>query len=164
MKTFGPKRMREIAHHEAGHAVAAFRDNHSIIEEVWISRTPIDGAYGKVVRRNSVADKDLTDSENSEWHIDEMIVCCAGPEAERRYNPKRGEMEVSDRLELDRLVNAAMGLKQPEKEKLKRGAKINAEALVLNEWPAIEKVATSLFERGRFTGDEVAHLIGVPRA
>jgi hypothetical protein len=159
MKPFGPKRMREIAHHEAGHAVVAFRDNHSVIQEVWISVTPIDGAYGKVVRQNSVADKDLTDSENSEWHTDEMIICCAGPEAERRYNPKRTEMEMSDRLELDRLVNAAIGLNQQGKEKQKRWAKINAKALVDREWSAIEKVATSLFERGRLTGEEVAHLI-----
>jgi hypothetical protein len=152
--------MREIAHHEAGHAVAAFRDNYSVIKEIWISPHLIDGRYGNTVRINSVANKDLTDAENQKWHEDEMIICCAGPEAERRFNPKRQKMAASDRHELDRLIDSAVGLSQQEREALARHAKVNANALVYREWPAIERVAAALFDRGNLTGDDVARLIG----
>jgi hypothetical protein len=73
-------------------------------------------------------------------------------------------MAASDRERLDWLLSNAVGLSPKDKRELKRSAKRAAREFVAREWAVIKRVAASLFERGRLTGDEVAHLIGVPRA
>jgi hypothetical protein len=130
VKKLGPKRMCEVAHHEAGHAVAAAHAGDQI-DKVWINSSDPHGEYGKLERPNPDASKDMTEEELRSRGNAELIICCAGPEAERRYNSARLQYPASDRARLDWLLNNTIGLSQSEKEELKRWAMRAAENLLL---------------------------------
>jgi hypothetical protein len=158
MKPFGPKRTRlEIAHHEAGHAVAGFHLG-DLITEVWI-----DDEEGATKRPNTEVFDDLSQAQLRERVETELIICWAGPEAERRFNPKCCKMAASDRVRFDWVCSTVVGLSPKDKREWKRDTRRAAREIVTREWVAIEKVATSLFERGRLTGEEVAQLIEATR-
>ena len=163
MQKQSPKRLRAIAHHEAGHVVAAHRAGRDI-RQVQISAEAFeDGSFGKTQHLNPIFGQELDDGDPrlTEYGDAELIIALAGPEAESRLDPKR-TIAPSDQAEVDRILGATINLSQAEKEKYLRWARRVARQIVEDDWPAIQRVAAALLEHGSLSGDEVAQLTPRP--
>ena len=153
------KRRLAIAHHEAGHAVAAFRAGREI-REVCIAAVTDDPRYdGNIQHNNPLYGQHLEagDERLSDYYGGELIIALAGPEAERRHDSVTGiagnDLDVAQEI-LDRFVGSGV-----ERESLLRLAQRETRDLVNREWPAIERVAAALLRHGRLTGGQLAQLI-----
>jgi len=119
---------RQIAHHEAGHAVIAYRFKH--------------GLGSLTIRPNENASTLGSCSSEGEWQDgsrdrEQIIVLYAGFAAERAYNPKADKQGAAgDELK-------AANLLQPGSESTLRA---RAEQLVQENWIQISAVADALLE------------------
>lgn len=160
MSKMGPKRMVEIAHHQAAHAVVAFHLRRKI-HDVWISSTEVDDSHGNCRHVNPLYGKTNGADNNARanWVAEEILIALSGPEAERRCNPRR-KMARSDREKIEAFFNAAdPPFPQREKERILQLAKRETAILVRKHWPSIERVAAALLQRGQLNGDEVERLV-----
>ena len=153
------KRRLAIAHHEAGHAVAAFRAGREI-REVCISAATDDPMYdGNIQHDNPLYGQHIGDGDErlSDYYDGELIIALAGPEAEHRHNSGAriagNDLDVAQEI-LDRFVGSRV-----ERERYLRLMQRETRGLVNREWPAIERVAAALLRHGRLTGGQVAQLI-----
>jgi hypothetical protein len=152
------KRRLAIAHHEAGHAVAAFRGRE--IREVCISAVTDDPRYdGNIQHNNPLYGQHLEDGDErlSGYYEGELIIALAGPEAECRHDSGTriagNDLDVAQEI-LDRFVGSRVA-----RERYLRLVQRETRALVKREWPAIERVAAALLRHGRLTGGQLAQLI-----
>jgi hypothetical protein len=155
--------MAAIAHHEAGHVVAAHIAGR-VIQEVGISPTPLEnGEYGWSRHINpmfgqEVEDGDARLTDLGTW---ELAISLAGPEAEKRIDAKR-IVPASDLAEQKKILSCIRNTSANEIEEYFRDIKGQTRELVNQHWPAIQRVATALLERGRLSGDDVVILIASP--
>ena len=155
-----PKRLSAIAHHEAGHVVAAHAAGRAI-QDVCVSATPLEnGEYGKSRHVNPLFGQDIPDgdlrlTEMGTW---ELKISLAGPEAEKRVDPAR-KAPASDLAEQKRILSCISNLSQVEIDEYVRNVKSETRQLVTDKWTAIERVAAALIERGSLSGDQVVQII-----
>jgi hypothetical protein len=156
-----PKRLSAVAHHEAGHVIAAHVAGR-VIQDVCISDTPLDkGEYGRSRHINPLATQDIPsgDPRLAEMGTWELIISLAGPEAEKRVDPDR-KVAPSDLAEQEWILSCIdKSVSRAEIDEYVRDVKRQARQLVTDNWAAIGRVATALIERGTLTGDEVVQII-----
>ena len=166
------------AYHEAGHAVVATLLGDTIVDvRLNIDARTVGEIEGRVtrhnpafahaerllaanmpvVRRTDDANPDMTELMQA-WGTN-LIVAFAGPEAQRRHDPKsmrsyRLRDDENDITQLLRQVSL-----QSTREIYRHRAKRSAAVIVRKCWPAIEKVAAALVERGVLTGEEIKQII-----
>jgi hypothetical protein len=81
--------------------------------------------------------------------LDKLMVCLAGPEAER---VKFGDADArGDMRQIERLC-ARYYVSTDEVERLRP----QVHALLLRHWDKVEAVATALLERGTLSGEDIA--------
>jgi hypothetical protein len=158
------KSVRSTAYHEAGHAFVAcyFRlATHSISIE------PEKGeSDGHVRYQNPLAGVDLNRdySDEARFKVEKlMIICFAGPAAQRYYNPKgvrkyhaEHDMEIVDKL----MMRFAGGSKETMKAHHK-WLSLRALDIVSNPeyWQTISNLAEALIERGSLNKEEIHKLV-----
>ena len=143
-----PEQMTAIAHHEAGHVVAAHIAGR-VIQDVSISSLPLEnGEYGKSRHINPLYGQDIPagDERLAELGTWELIISMAGPEAEKRIYPAR-EVPASDLATQEAILACVSNLSPSEIEEYVRGVKRKTRELVKQHWPAIERVAAALSAR-----------------
>ena len=161
------KSVRSTAYHEAGHAFVAcyFRlATHSI------SIKPEKGVSdGHLHYQNPLAGVDLHRDYSDEARFKAeklMIICFAGPTAQRHYNPKGArkyhaehDMEIVDKL----MMRIAGGSKETMKAHHKwlslKTLDIVSDPI---HWGTISRLAEALIERGSLTEEEIDKLVYSP--
>src|SRR5262249_54095246 len=163
---------REVAYHEAGHAVIAHMLGYQVRR---VSIAPKSGSTGHVSWRNPIKNRSVKSKlqYGSEANLDRVrhqidhviIVCMAGALAQKRHNRRsdwgysgsgaaRGEflLKGSDDQQVLELMSRVY-----EDEKVRdaywRYLKARAEDLVERYWPRIERLATTLLDRETISGD-----------
>lgn len=168
------------AYHEAGHAVVAR------LLEIPVNRVtvfPTDDANQAIAEAHSAAY--LSRNEDAAGQIigleKDAKVCLAGPYAQHHYRPAQGqtvddfpEEWVSDIANAQSLVATSWMIRQgisldrgaslsdgqaAEAQRLWRPLAAEAEALVAENWRAIERVAKALITHRELTGDDIDDLI-----
>ena len=152
--------MAAIAHHEAGHAFTAHKAGR-VIDVVSISPTPNEnGDYGGCRHFNPLHGQDIPtgDARLAEMGSWELIISFAGPEAEKRVDPKR-KVPASDLETQKRILSAILNATDDERREYVRDRRRITRQIVADGGPAIRKIAEALLERGRLTGDEVMQIV-----
>jgi len=146
------KQDRFAAHHEAGHAVAAYaigREIHSV--------TIDEGGGGASLHQSPIYGQML--EGEAAWNvIEEMVIAFAGPAAQRRVQPGC-KVPSSDRETVEALLANAEGLTQSERERVLRQAKKEARKLIDRHWHQVEMVAAGLLEHRVLNDVEIAVLL-----
>ncbi len=152
------KRLETVAHHEAGHAVAAAQHRvrlHSL------SIVPDVNSAGKFVHHSYFGGihPEWDDSPRVQRRIENMaLVCCAGPAAQRRFNPKdiRHDHAVDDRHQ----AIGYLSLLESDNEILSvyiNLIELRARQYVAGQfvWHHIKMLAQALLDRQHLTGKEI---------
>lgn len=160
------------AHHEAGHAVAAWRLELSI-GRAGISIRPAEAEYrvaggGRVLqqggfstlgKRGYKGDPEYDyPAHNTRAFERRAVVSLAGWAAQRRYNPRsvRRHHASSDLHELLGEMEHFTWRDSPREQKAYlQLLKVRAEELIDRFWPSVQAVAAALMERKRLSKDEV---------
>ena len=150
------KKLKGVAYHEAGHAVAAW----SLGCSIWKVTIVLDGSsagktiYGPWYRRT---DSGWDGSPRVQRRLENMaLMTLAGPAAERRFNPRSRyhyEHHSGDRSHVTDLLNLMAGSDE-ERQAYFRLIEARAWNFVWDPrmWTAIEAVAAALLERKVLTG------------
>ena len=156
------KALESAAYHEAGHAVAAW---HCGVRTKSLSIVPESDSAGRHVRHPYFGGLklEIDSSPRAQRRVENMaLVCCAGPAAQRRFDPKRfrsyhaqGDWYEAMNL-LSYLTNDDEVLMAHFKLIELRARKLIALPSV---WSLIEAVARALLERRHLTGKEVRAII-----
>jgi hypothetical protein len=157
---FSPNRRWATAYHEAGHAVIATLLGVPVriatIEPRW--------GYDGLVRHDpvlSARNAELIADGRSRLRAERLIlIALAGSEAQRRYRPSsvrrhHGQRDAEKALDLAMRV---CGSERSVQAYLDWLSVVAADTVALR-WPAIERVAQALYERGSLAKDEVLRLV-----
>jgi hypothetical protein len=120
-------------------------------------------AHGSVEHSNPLRgiSLDLDGSDRARLRAERLaVICLAGPEAQRRYNP-RSWRSWHGRLDHAKAVDIALSLNASE---FTTSAHLNwlehrARDLINAHWPIVEAVAAELIERSTLTGEEARQAI-----
>jgi hypothetical protein len=163
----GPKGWRELALHEAGHAVAFVRRGR---EFLYVTINPDDGPGGHVERgefRQSVSGYrlvgrdvvEMSQNERVRDFEDDTFMYLSGPEASYRFCGKRKYLE-GDRY------NAGLPAKVVLKDTKAIRQHFRTQAILVREfvnsepwWSAIEAVADALLKSGRLRFAQVKAIV-----
>jgi hypothetical protein len=152
------------AFHEAGHAVACWRCGVKVRRATIV---PAEDSLGQVKHSTFFRGINL-DTDNSargdRQVKDLVIVCLAGPEAQRRYRPysvRHAQCSADYRQAAD-LALKVNGSDKATKAYLRWLEIVTRDSVAL-WWPQIEKVARALFERGTLTATEIETELASPR-
>lgn len=156
------KAIESIAYHEAGHAVAAHA--HKVRTKA-VTIVPADGSLGRLENQPYFKDINIEydNSPRARRRVENMvIVCLAGPVAQRRFNP-RGSWRVNaggDWYQVENLLSHLVGSAEQVAEYWER-MEIRTRDFVQDPdwWFLIERVAGRLLERQTLTGVEVRKLM-----
>jgi hypothetical protein len=167
--TLREKIIRASAYHEAGHAVAASLLGDDIVDvrinrdarntaEIGGGVTRHDPCYAVAQKLGATSVKTSSDEYRKAWEVN-LIVALAGPEAQRRYDPKslRKSQHRTDKRDIDEHLRGVEP--QSTRERYRHWGKRNAALIVSKYWPAIEKVAAAPLEHGVLTGEEVKTIL-----
>ena len=158
------KSVRSTAYHEAGHAVVA---GYFSLSAYYISIDQKKGeSDGCAYYQNPLVDIDLNRNHSDEVHLKAeklIIICLAGPAAQRHYNPKgvrkyhaEDDMEIVDKL----MMRFAGGSKETMKAHHKwlslRTLDIVSDPI---HWRTISRLAEALIERGSLNKEEIHKLV-----
>ncbi len=154
--------LRATAHHEAGHAVAAF---HVGVKTRAILLFARDGSPGRHSIRSYLAGMrpGLGSSPRSQRRAEKVaLLCLAGPAAQRRFNPKGAHsypMETDRRQAIDLLSRFAES--DEELRAYRRLIEARARRMIARPeiWRSVERLAARLLEKGSMTAAEVADAI-----
>ena len=156
------KALESTAYHEAGHAVAAWRYG---VRTKRLSIVPEPSFAGQHVRHPYFGgiNQEWGSSPRAQRRVENMVlVCCAGPAAQRRFNPKgfRNYHAEGDWYQAINLLSHLTGDDEILSAYFKlidlRARKFVAQPSV---WPLIEGLAETLLEREHLTGMEVRAII-----
>jgi len=150
-----------VAHHEAGHAIAAFEYD---MEAKSLSIVPDDESAGRHIHEPYFSDQDVEDILYGEMTAEPQVklennalVCLAGPWAQKRYNPKgfrkyHGEGDRADALSFLGRVREGESLSLYYKM-----IDLDARNFVQNDriWGVICNLANALLNQPEMSGDEV---------
>ncbi len=151
---------KAIAYHEAGHAVAAWSCRLKILK---ISIIPDDELSGKVRHVSPLKGirLDIDGSPRADGKAkDAIIICLAGPEAQRRHNP-RSVRRWHASSDYDAAVDLALRVcgSGPSTTAYLRWLGIVAKDLINSRWPMVEKVAAELLVREELSAADVDVLL-----
>ena len=150
-----------IAHHEAGHAIAAFECH---MEAKSLSIVPDDESAGRHIHEPYFSDEDVENilygvmTAEQQFKLENNAkVCLAGPWAQKRYNPKgfrkyHGEGDRADALSFLGRVREGESLSLYYKL-----IDLDARNFVQNDriWGVICNLANALLNQPEMSGDEV---------
>ena len=152
------KALRSVAYHEAGHAVAAWEvslpiKTLSIVPEADTAGRLVHPPYFKGVH------PDADTSPCVQRRIENMVfVCYAGPEAERRFNPKGlwKDHAQGDWKQAIEILTHQVGSDE-ELEAYCNLMRIRAKNFIALDhvWEDIEKLADELLVRQKMSGRDV---------
>jgi ATP-dependent Zn protease len=146
-----------VAHHEAGHAVAAWWFDHAID---FVTIEPGSDFAGRCLSSPEAFRPDgELDPQQYMKVLEDIVVCLAGHEAETVFTGRQNW--VGSRLDRTIAVDLATYLCGPAEEvsALLNWRRISARAFVLAHGAEIEAVARTLLERTTLTGAEVREAI-----
>ncbi|MCB2100159.1 MAG: hypothetical protein KDE22_04775 [Rhodobacterales bacterium] len=157
------KALQSTAHHEAGHAVAAWCRGVPIKA---LSIQALGGTDGRFEHQPFVGDPGLSPFGLDDFRAqveDLAVVLYAGPEAQRRFDPDGMRAIHGDGDE--RMADTLLGLLSSDDEV--RAAYANLYRVLARKfvglpgvWRAIGNLAGDLLDRQRMTGLEVEAVIG----
>jgi hypothetical protein len=156
-----PQALAAIAHHEAGHAVAAFflklsigRTGVSIIPDR--TRQALGTSHVLSQLRERL---DICVSPRTHVRIENLaVMCLAGDVAERKFYPRRHFGGQKDQHEAVELLSYISGSNEIITARLKVAA-LQARGLVELRWQEIAAVAAALMENKTLTADQVRQAI-----
>jgi hypothetical protein len=165
----------EIAHHEAGHAVAITAGGwpplfvelypHGAIYRHPAQPDAVKSMEAGTVLQHGLGLKPIEGLTRADLRA-YALCSLAGPLAERMLSGDwragtadrtRGHHASDERGA--RVIIEHMTDGQRAADVLQIQVEIEAKALVKSQWPAIERVAAALLERGRLEGDDVARVV-----
>jgi hypothetical protein len=155
------------AHHEAGHAVVAWREKIAIRS---ISIVPDEATFGRVRHQNPLSGirLDCDGSNRARLRAEKIIrMCLAGPAAQRKYRPRSswvrgGSGDDGDFARALDLVTRISGSAEHAAAYYKL-LEIEARSLVDLWWPQIQLLAAELLIRRKITGRDVMLILaGAP--
>jgi hypothetical protein len=149
-----------IAYHEAGHAVAAWRQRVKIKSATIIPASDYLGQIKHVSPLNGVS-LEYDGSDRARIRAESAIILClAGPSAQRRFNPRsvRSYHATSDHEIAADLVNRLDGNERSANAHLKWLSLVTDDLIALN-WREVEGIALALLERGELSGNAIARLL-----
>lgn len=144
------------AYHEAGHAVIAWKRGLKVKSATIV---PGDGFDGRV-RHSSALGRiniEFDGSDRARIRVETaIVVSLAGPEAQRRFNPRswrayHGETDYALVTDLALRANGSPETTQAFVDWLS----LVARDVVVLSWPIIEKVAAALIERNTLSAVEL---------
>lgn len=136
------ERQRQVAHHEAGHAVAATVLGLGV-RDAWIGPPPRHGGECNHIDEGGGA-------------IKHLVYTMAGPVAEARYRTMKPDRWGSDATDIGKLL---LRFSPQDRAEAAAHARAMAQALTTKYWSAIRSVADALLESGKVTGETVAQLV-----
>ncbi|MBZ5688860.1 MAG: hypothetical protein LAP86_27945 [Acidobacteriia bacterium] len=148
----------EVAHHEAGHAVAAFVLNLKIARK-GLTIVPNEQSRGSVSLPPRFRERLDTTPGGSLPPSDRIrienyaIAACAGDEAQKRFNPHRRYQGHDDVEYAEKLLSNISGNDDICSARLKV-ARLEARSLVNKHWDEIEAVAATLLEHKTLTPEQ----------
>lgn len=160
MTTRRSRRRRDIAYHEAGHAVAAY-DLRIALDYVTV--VPTEDYAGCTGARFAVTEQNrwtLRDAVLRSRIENIAIACFAGDAAERRHNRRRRYGGAADfTLTFDYLLELTGSIR--EAEAYAKWLDIRAEQLVAQppHWAAIKALANALLKQERIGGRAARRII-----
>ena len=139
-----------IAHHEAGHAVAALRLGVPV-HHVTIDPENDDGGIVLGHVRFLGGDKDPPSLSHRL-----LLVSLSGPAAQRRFAP-RSPIRMNGRSDFEhaRCESELVSSSPTAARSLTRWAECESRSFVEREWPLIQNVAALLIERRTLSGDDL---------
>ena len=156
------KRLESTAYHEAGHGVVAWLKG---VRTRKLSIIPDEGSFGRHIHHPyfSGINLDFDESPRAQRRAENMVlVLCAGPAAQRRFNPKgfRSHHASDDWHQAIQLLSHL----ESDNEVVQvyyDMFELKARNLVASPvyWPCIEAVAEALLERRQLSGSEVKDII-----
>jgi len=154
---------RGTAYHEAGHAVVNRHLGYAVSS---VTIEAGDDYQGAVLHDDPLFGCDLeiddVESGTDEKIAHSIIVAFAGPAAEKHLNPEFFNLEGArgDYKVIADLVFCLVG--HPDQATAKADElDQQAQALVLEHWPHIDRVARALLDRTELTGDDLETLISL---
>ena len=145
----------EVAHHEAGHAVAAFVLNLSIGRK-GVRIIPDDDSLGAAYVLHQLRGNPEFEM-SPRMHVrllDYAVMCLAGDAAQKKFNPRRRFAAQGDRHCAVDLLSYISSSNEILELQFKI-AHLRARGLVDVRWKEIEAVASALIERKTLNREEV---------
>ncbi|TPN53993.1 hypothetical protein [Mesorhizobium sp. B1-1-7] len=159
-------RLFVVAHHEAGHAVAASKLGWTIEHLTTIPGCDDRGAFDGQVHfdkrpRHQIQDRDLRIAFARQKMTEDLIITMAGAAAQRKVAP-RSRVPASARSDEETTCNllalAATSFKS--EIAMRRFCAIEARELIARNWPAVEAVAAAAIKERWLSGQRIGDLIG----
>jgi hypothetical protein len=151
------------AHHEAGHAVAAFYFDHSIN---YVTIKPGKDFAGRCIRppgygRNFEPESGAISARQYVTMLDNIVISFAGHEAEAAHSGRQNW--VGSRSDREKAADLALYISggPEDASALLRWRRITARGLVETRWTEITAVAAALLDRETLTGGEVREAIRI---
>lgn len=156
MRRLSKAALEATAYHEAGHAVAAWRQKVAI-KSVSIERD--DDSHGRMLFE-SFRVPNLETVSGRDWAERHIIVSLAGPLAQRRFRPSsargwHGKGDYRTALDLTYELQGSAELCTAYLDWLQ----ILTKALVDSNWQHIEAVARALLDKREVSGNDVVSII-----
>ena len=161
------KRRDAIAYHEAGHAVVALALG-MVVETILAvdhADQEIDGEKGNRHHKTPLHQKILDCTDKAEEHrllneylAHETVISLAGEEAQRRLDSRATKGARGDMNQIHARFDKIDGITQKDREQFIRIARRDARKFVEEGWPANERIAAALIERGRLSKEEIERL------
>ena len=157
------KALESLAYHEAGHAVAAFHHNVRVKKR---SILPEPGSSGRLTPHPSYFSGIHPESDTSprvQRRLENMVlVCCAGPAAQRRFNP-RGYRTNQGQGDWHQAIDLLSHLSGDSEILLAYFNLIDLQARKFVHlpwaWSCIEDLAAALLEHKELTGKQVRSVV-----
>jgi len=149
----------EIAHHEAGHAVAAWLHERRI-SKIWITED-----YDGCCTHNLEIFFDLAplaQMEPSERRIVEQRVqiILAGALAQRQFNPRAEILKTDqDEVELQRITHKLFPEQQNNADEWIATLRNEAQRMIVEAWNALEALAHELVDKKTLTGEMATQIL-----
>jgi ATP-dependent Zn protease len=145
----------EVAHHEAGHAVAAFVLNLGIGRKGVTIVSDAESLGAAYVLHQLRENSEIEISPRTHVRIlDYAVMCLAGDAAQKKFNPRRRYGGQNDLHNAADLLSYISGSNKILELQLKI-ARLRACGLVEVRWKQIEAVAAALVERKTLNREEV---------
>ncbi len=152
--------MSATAYHEAGHVVARWHFGFPIVHATIDASGDYHGAVEGPNIHIELAEQFNEGAEQASRNF--MVICFAGPEAQRAYDPDSVETWHADSDE-ERAGEALSHMGYPPERTQAIDAELRLEAteFVRAHWSQIDMVARALLERREMTGEELYRVLEV---